>query len=361
MVFAQSSDESAPDGHSSDERERRVFLPPVMPADLEIPDGAWLRLSGDIFGTGWQVDVVREAVVSQEGDDVLWLDRLRVRIAQCLEAIDAQMSPWRDSSDLMRFNRAEEGQVFALPEPMRSVVAHALEIADLTGGAFDPTLHDAVSLWGFSATAVTEGLPDPDSLAALSIGRRNWRDLCFDGVHVTARDGLTLDLCAIAKGFAVDAVMRVIRADSEARAALVEIGGELKGWGLRPDGMPWWVSIEQPEGFVADPIVAALCDWAVATSGDYLRTFSHNGAEYCHALDPRTLAPVQSGVASATVFDRECWRADALATALMVMGCEQALAFADAHQIPCLLSMREEGGVAGYMSSAMREWLDDND
>lgn len=352
---------------SQDEQERRVFLPPVMPENLEIPEGAWLRLSGNIFGTGWQVDVVRADGGGPEdsspvvGEDTLWLDQLHLRIAECLETVDRQMSPWHDASDLMRFNRAEEGSIFVLPEPMRSVVAHAVETADLTGGAFDPTLHDAVSLWGFSATAVGEGLPDPDTLAGLSAVRRNWRDLGFDGAHIIAREGLTLDLCAIAKGFAVDAVMTLIQSDPGARAALVEIGGELKGWGLRPDGMPWWVGIEQPDEAADSPSVAALCNWAVATSGDYLRTFRHEGTDYCHALDPRTLAPVRSGVASATVFDPHCWRADALATALMVMGEEAALAFANSHGIPCLLTVRgDQGAIASRMSAAMRDWLDDD-
>jgi thiamine biosynthesis lipoprotein len=340
---------------SLDEQERRVFLPPVMPEDLEIPEGAWLRLSGDIFATGWQIDVVREG----EGDDAIWLERLRLRIADVLETIDAQMSPWRDASDLMRFNRATAGTVLVLPEPMRTVVAHAIAVADLTGGAFDPTLHEAVSLWGFSATAVEEGLPDAARLSAIAEARRHWSDLDFDGARIVAGGGLTLDLCAIAKGYAVDAVMDVIRADPEARAALVEIGGELKGWGLRPDGMPWWVGIERP-GTDGEPVVVALCGWAVATSGDYLRTFRHEGADYCHALDPRTLAPVTTGIASATVLDPACWRADALATALMVMGRDEALAFADAHAIPCLLSVREEDGIAEYMSSTMRDWLDDD-
>ncbi|MET0362911.1 MAG: FAD:protein FMN transferase, partial [Sphingobium sp.] len=110
-----------------------------------------------------------------------------------------------------------------------------------------------------------------------------------------------------------------------------------------------------------EPVVAALCDWAVATSGDYLRTFHHEGTDYCHAIDPRTLAPVRSGVASATVFDRDCWRADALATALMVLGRDEALAFADAHAIPCLLNVRAEtGALTAHLSAAMREWIDDD-
>lgn len=338
------------------EQTRRVLLPPVMPEDMEIPDGDWLRLSGDVFATGWRVDVVREGA----GDEALWLEALRTRIAAVLEMIDGQMSPWRDASDLMRFNRAAAGEVFVLPEPMRSVVAEAVAVADLSGGAFDPTLYEAVSLWGFSATAVVDGLPDPGQIAALDAARLDWRALAFDGGRIVAGDGLSLDLCGIAKGYAVDAVMDVIRATPGAVAALVEIGGELKGWGVRPDGMPWWVELEQPHGAGGDPLVVALCDWAVASSGDYLRTFRHDGTDYCHAIDPQTLAPVRSGIASATVFDRLCGRADALATAMMVLGRDGALALADAQNIPCILTVREETGIAEYMSSALQDWLDDD-
>ncbi|MET0364956.1 MAG: FAD:protein FMN transferase, partial [Sphingobium sp.] len=190
--------------------------------------------------------------------------------------------------------------------------------------------------------------------------RRDWRALGFDGTQIIAQGGLALDLCGIAKGYAVDAVMEVIRATPGASAALVEIGGELKGWGIRPDGMPWWVELERPRGATGEPIMVALCDWAVASSGDYLRTFTHDGTDYCHAIDPRTLAPVRTGVASATVFDRDCGRADALATALMVMGRDAALALADAEGIPCLLTVREGGGITEYLSAAMRDWLDDD-
>lgn len=345
---------------TADAAERRVLLPPVMPDGLEIPDGGWHRLTGAIFATGWQVDVVRAGAAEAARDDV-WLLALRARIEAALEAIDAQMSPWRDASDLMRFNRAVEGAHVPLPEPMRSVVAGALGIADLTGGAFDPTLHDAVALWGFGAMAVADGVPEASVIAAMGVNRHDWTALAWDGDAIVARDGLTLDLCGIAKGYAVDAVMDVIRATPGAVAALVDVGGELKGWNLRPDGMPWWVEIERPQGSVNAPFMAALCDWAVATSGDYRRSFRHDGADYCHAIDPRTLAPIRTGVASATVFDPLCWRADALATALMVLGRDQALAFADAHDIPCILSVRQDGGLTDHLSAAMQGWIDDDD
>ncbi|CAN5216787.1 FAD:protein FMN transferase [soil metagenome] len=342
-----------------DVAERRVLLPPVMPDGLEIPCGGWHRLTGAIFATGWRVDVVREGAT--DAGDGPWLATLRARIEVALETIDAQMSPWREASGLMRFNRAGEGERVVVPEPMRTVIARALGIADLTGGAFDPTLHDAVALWGFGASPVVEGLPDAGALAALGTHRHDWRSLVWDDNALVARDGLTLDLCGIAKGYAVDAVMDVIRSTPGAAAALVEIGGELKGWNLRPDGMPWWVEIERPEGARDMPFMAALCDGAVATSGDYRRSFRHGDADYCHAIDPRTLAPVRTGVASATVFDPHCWRADALATALMVLGRDEALAFADAHAIPCILTVREGSALTDHLSAAMRAWLDDDD
>lgn len=341
-----------------DTGERRVLLPPVMPDGLEIPDGTRHRLEGAIFATGWRVDVVREG---DPAGEALWLARLRARILAALEAIDAQMSPWRADSELMRFNRAGAGKTLALPQPMRAVVEGAIAVADLTGGAFDPTLHEAVTLWGFSAEAVAEGLPDPERLDALRDGRRDWRSLVLDDDGLATGDGLAIDLCGIAKGYAVDAVLAVVRADPEARAALVEVGGELKGWGIRPDGMPWWVEIERPEGAADMPFVAALCDWAVASSGDYIRSFRHEGADYCHAIDPRSLAPVRTGIASVTVFDRACWRADALATALMVMGLDHGLAFAEAHGIPCILTVRTRSTLSTHLSVAMRDWLDDDD
>lgn len=332
---------------------RRALLPPVLPEAVEVPEGAWLRLTGAIFGTSWRVDVV---FAGAEREQPVWLAGLRLRIEAVLEAIDAEMSPWRPDSALMRFNRAGDGAVVPVSAAMRAVVEGALDMARMTGGAFDPTLHDAVTAWGFGAVAVPEGLPDTATLA----GRRDWRDLVLTAEGLVARDGLALDLNGIAKGYAVDAVMDLIRADPKAEAALVEIGGELKGWGIRPDGMPWWVEIEQPEGAPGLPLVAALLDGAVATSGDYLRRFTQDGIDYCHTLDPRDLTPVRTGVASVTLFDPLCWRADALATALMVMGRDEALAFAEAHAIPCLLTVREGAALAEYASAALRDWFDDD-
>lgn len=339
-----------------DALERRILVPPVMPDGLEVPDGVCLHLSGDAFGTSWRVDVV------YSGDGAArWLDALKLQIEGALETIDAQMSLWRPDADIVTFNQASDGIAFALTEPMRQVVKYALDMARLTDGAFDPTLCEAVERWGFGARAVPDGLPDDRELEQLVRERLDWRNIELDGNAIIARSGLTLDLCAIAKGYAVDVVMDAVQAMPAADAALVEIGGELKGWGLRPDGMPWWVQIETADGANDMEALAALCGWAVATSGDYQRSFTHGGRDYCHAIDPQTLAPVQTGVTSVTVFDALCWRADALATAMMVMGREQALAFAHAHDIPCLLRCRGAEGIIEDISATLRSWVDTDD
>ncbi len=336
--------------------EPRLFIPPDSPAGLDVPDGTWLHMAGEVFGTSWRVDVVCGAPEAGQG---VWLAKLRSRCEAMMETIDAQMSPWREGSVLSRFNRAPAGTRIAVPEPMLTVLGHALTVAELTGGAFDPALHEAVSRWGFSARAVADGLPDAQDMDKLVRTRCSWRDLDVACEAITARTGLSLDLCGIAKGYAVDAVMAAVQAAPDALSALVEIGGELKGWGIRPDGMPWWVALEQPMGTERPSVMAALHGWAVATSGDYRRSFRHNGIDYCHTVDPVTLCPVRSGIASATVFDRDCWRADALATAMMVMGRDAALRMADDHDVPCLLLCRERHGLSKHFSRAIAAWRDE--
>jgi thiamine biosynthesis lipoprotein len=332
----------------------RILSPPRLPegplGDLNASQGTWERIEGRAFGTHWRVDCVRTG----GGRGLRALER---RIGEVLEAIDAQMSLWRADSDVVRFNRSRVGTRFLPREPMQQVVSHAVGISRLTEGAFDPTMAEAVDLWGFGARAVEDTLPSASAILAIAQGRSGTPDSIQDGGCLVRHPGRTLDLCGIAKGYAVDAVMDIVRASLGARAALVEIGGELKGWGLKPDGMPWWVSVEG----AVEPTLAALCGWAVATSGDYVRSFRQYGIDYCHTLDPKTLAPIRNDVASVTVFDPECWRADALATALMVMGAPRAMAFAGQHDIPCLLTKRTGLAITEAVSPALRSWMQTDD
>ncbi len=320
----------------------RVIIPDMTRTSRPAPGTVRHALGGDIFATTWQI-----ALYAPADFDAANLQRqCEAKLAQ----IDAEMSPYRPDSDLIRFNRAPVDAFVALPELTMQVVRHALAIAQLSGGAFDPTLLGAVNLWGFGPQPVAEGLPPVAAIAALRPG--GWRDLMPLREGMTQPGGVQLDLNAIAKGFAVDELSALCRA-AGADAALVEIGGELKGYGTHPDGLPWWVEIEDTQ----PRTVIALCDWAVATSGDARRAFVHDGRTYSHTIDAMTQSPAETDILSATVLDDACWRADALATALMVMGSARAIAFADTNDIACLLRVRDGAAARDVLSSKLVKWV----
>lgn len=321
--------------------DRRVLIPDLV-AEPKPPAGTVrYDLGGTAFATTWRVSFYAEPNAVLMG--------LPARFQAVLDDIDRQMSLYRIDSDLTRFNLVPAGTFVALPARMMTVMRHALDMANLTDGAFDPTLLPAVELWGFGAKAVPEGLPDTSVLPA-----SRWRDLVWQAEGMIKPEGVRIDLCAIAKGYAVDCLMDLLKAEPGICAGLVEVGGELKGWNVQPEGLPFWVEIETP---VKTATVAALCDWAVATSGEQVRSFVHDGEVHSHIIDGRTQAPTRSGIVSATVFDPECWRADALATALMVMGEAKAMMFAARHDIPCLIWLREGDGFRERVSPRLEAWL----
>ncbi|MCR6660482.1 MAG: FAD:protein FMN transferase [Asticcacaulis sp.] len=321
--------------------DRRVLIPDFV-AEPHPPAGTVRHdLEGSAFATTWRVSFYVEA------DAVLM--GLPARLQAVLDGIDREMSPYRIDSDLTRFNLAPTGTFVALPTQMMTVMRHALDIAELTDGAFDPAILPAVELWGFGARAVPAGLPDISILPA-----NRWRDLVWQGDGMIKPEGVRIDLCAIAKGYAVDCLMNLLKAEPGVCSGLVEVGGELKGWGVQPDGLPFWVEIETPAKVAT---VAALCDWAVATSGEQVRSFVHNGQVHSHIIDSQTQAPTRSGIVSVTIFDADCWRADALATALMVMGEASAMDFVVRHDIPCLIWLRDDDGLRERLSPRLEGWL----
>lgn len=329
-----------------------LFLPPEVAPAPHCPEGVELAFGGAIFGTTWMVRLIAEpaAAAGLAGG-------LKRRCEAELARIDAQMSPWIGDSTLNRYNGLKPGEALLLPEPMRAVVDLAIALHGLTGGAFDPFLGAVTDLWGFGPVAVSEGLADPGECARLRRLLAGEPRPRWDGQRLERSAGFALDLCGIAKGHAVDALHDLVRAAPGVVAVLVEIGGEAAGFGIKPDAMPWWLELEWPGAF-AGRAVAALHGWACASSGSDVRSFVHAGRRYSHSMDPLTAEPSASDLRGASVFDRRCARADALATALIVMGGEAARDFADRHAIPCLL-IPETPGARPIVSAALREWLAD--
>lgn len=347
--------------------DNHILLPPDLdPVEIS-HGGRLLSFSGEAFGTNYQVQITRIDSAAPERDNA-WLARLKHMCCELLEIVDCQMSPWRTSSDLCRYNALEAGQSITLPEPMRTVVERGIELHAMTGGIFDIGIYAATSLWGFGAEHAPDGLPNITRKQALHKLRNSALTPILDGAVLNKQAGFSLDLCGIAKGYGVDLLLGALRKDPETSAALVEIGGEFRGFGTKPDGMPWWVELssdDTSQGCGADGdfsvrTLVGLHEWACASSGGANRSFTHDGRQYSHAIDPETFEPVQTDIVSAHVFDRECWRADALATTLFAMGSKKALSFANQHSLPCLLLVMGENGVEAMGSRELSNWRDDD-
>ncbi len=320
-------------------------VPALAPAE------ACLQLEGESMGTTWQVRVHAPAAAA---------GGLRRAIDETLAIVVRQMSHWEPTSDLSRFNAAGVGTAITLPDLLFDLLMRAQRIAAQTGGAYDATAGALVRRWGFGPdrTRLDSRFRIPDVAEIEAAGARGgWQRLLLEPATRCAYQpgGLELDLSAIAKGFAVDLVSRRLAGEGFA-SHLVEIGGELRGAGLKPDALPWWVALEPPEtGARLDETLIALCDRAVATSGDYRRCYEDGGQRYSHTIDPRSGRPVDNDLASVTVISEECWHADAISTALMVMGLDEGRVFADRHDIAARFVRRTE---SGYRDSCSRTWAD---
>ncbi|HVI57372.1 MAG TPA: FAD:protein FMN transferase [Luteimonas sp.] len=274
------------------------------------------------MGTRWRVRLVAGARAA--------LAPLHEAIQSSLDAVVAQMSTWQADSDISRYNRAAAGSTHALPRAFADVLRCALDVAEASGGAFDPTVGPLVALWGFGAHGDGHRVPATGKIADV-LSRVGWRriDLRADG-SLAQPGGVQLDLSAIAKGHGVDAVAACLRAHGIA-AALVDVGGELHAHGRKPDGSAWQVLVEAGDEATDEaPCVLTLDDAAVASSGTRWHRFEHDGRGYAHTIDPRSGAPVAHAPVAVTVVADDAMHADAWATALTVMGVEQGLAFARA-------------------------------
>ncbi len=330
--------------------ERRVLIPldvavPPSLAALRVLDV--VTLGGATMGTNWSVKMA----VPPRTD----LAPLAEGIEAVLARVVAEMSPWEADSDLSRFNAAPAGTAQTLPGGFFKVLSAALHWAAASGGAFDPTVGPSVALWGFGPAPadVFPAASEIDRAAA----RSGWQRIRLDPETQTAVQpgGVAIDLCAIAKGFAVDEVARFLRSRGIANM-LVEIGGELRGEGLKPDGAPWWIAFERPRGAAAATLpetLLALAGRSVATSGDERRYFEHGGRRYAHTIDPRTGAPVAHDLVSVTVVAGDCMTADALATTLTVLGPDEGPRFAEHHRLAARLVSLKDGMLSEHLSPAM--------
>lgn len=305
-----------------------------------------MSLTGPTMGTTWRV---KGCTGLSEAEIVASVERV-------LRGIVSEMSTWSPDSDISRFNSTRPGTWQVLPDNFWRVLTTALEVARSSGGAFDPTVGPLTDLWGFGSSGPVGRKPE-DALVATTLHDVGWHKLAVDIASKRIRQpgGLRLDCSSIAKGFAVDALAQTLELLGF-ESFLCEIGGEMRGSGCKPDGSPWWVRLEDPPGHsTAGPeVVLALCGEAVATSGDWMRNFDENGVRYGHTIDPRTGYPLTHRLLAVTVIADTCMAADAFATAILVLGPDAGMAFAEREHIAARLVIEGAEGVRSALTSRLR-------
>ncbi len=297
-----------------------------------------LSSEGRIMGTTYHVKWSNEGLQQDQ-------ELISNGILKQLQAVDSLMSTYKPESELSRFNAETTDSWFKVSEPTWEVLTISTEVNRKSKGAFDITVGALVNLWGFGPQFKPTSVPDPTEIdeALANIGFSNL-EFDEDTRAVRKRSHLYVDLSAVAKGYAVDKVANYLSAQG-IKAYMVEVGGEVRTHGLKPDGSKWRIAVESPivgERQIQD--VLELQDMGMATSGDYRNFYEEGGIRYSHTIDPRTGRPINHRLASVTVLDSSVGYADAWATAMMVLGDDDGYKVAVEEGLAVLFLVKNESG-----------------
>lgn len=238
---------------------------------------------------------------------------------ECIQQVEGLWSVTDKDSEIYQANHSG-GQPVTVSEETAEIISFALEMAQRTGGALDPTIYPVLTAWGF--TTDSKQVPSQQQIAQL-LEQVGYDRIQINGSELTVPDGMELDLGAVGKGYTADLVTEILRRHG-VTSALISLGGNIQAIGSRPDGSDWRLGIRAPweSGNLG---VLTVSDAAVVTSGGYENYFDdEQGNIYWHILDPSTGYPADSGLQSVTIVGREGKMCDALSTALFVMGAQSA-------------------------------------
>ena len=312
---------------------------------------------GNTMGTTYSVKVVD---YFQQPFDI---NSIKGQIDATLQIVNQQMSTYIPDSEISRFNSLISKEWLFVSKDFYDVIVIAQEVSRLTDGAFDITVGPIVDLWGFSGDMVQNAWRPPSKKDI----EETIKSIGFNNISVgknsikKVNPDTKIDLNAIAKGYGVDVVFELLQ-DLGFTDILVEIGGEVRCLGHNKDGNPWKIGIDKPilalySGTDLQEIIA-LDNNSLATSGDYRNYFEYNGELFSHIIDPRIGCPTQNQVASVSVIAPNCIIADALATALMVMGTDGIELINSMDDIETMLILRT--GENNYKIIESSGWKDVN-
>lgn len=260
------------------------------------------------------------------GDDEA--EKHLVKIEQMLDDIDEQINMSNENSEIHAINQAAGKQAIKVSKGTFDLVKVSVEYAEDTQGAFDPSIGSLVSLWKIGNGG--EHVPDADQiLQAKSLV--NYHDIIMDEANSTiklAKEGMSLDLGGIGKGYAADLVADYLH-EEQIESAIIDLGGSsIIAIGSKPSGEPWRVGLQDPDRERGEQLALIQLDnETIDSSGVYERFFMENGVRYHHILDPKTGFPTQNGIKSVTIVGGTATDADVLSTAVVVMDLEEGMAY----------------------------------
>ena len=304
----------------------RRIVAAVLAAGLLCPllSGCRKPFPTEASTTIFAMDTVMNLTVMDKDPDCPLQGLVDSRVGQ-IQSFEALFSATKEDSNIRALNTANGEPVRIRPDTL-DILTKALELCEITGGALDITAYPAVKAWGF--TTGEYRVPDEAELEELT-ERIDYTVLeLTENRFATLPAGMEVDLGAVAKGYVGDQLAEGL----DERSALLDLGqSSIVAMGSKPNGVPWRIGIQNPEGegYLG---VLELVDMAMGTSGSYQRYFEQDGVRYCHIIDPRTAAPVQNELASVTVVAPSCLLCDGLSTALFVMGLEESVYFWQIHQ-----------------------------
>ena len=283
-------------------------------------------------------------------------EQLEREINQELVLVNQWMSTYDPESELSIFNKTPVHESFPVSRPLIEVLKLAKLIHQQSDGAFDVTVGPLVNLWGFGPDPAKNSVPK-DSLIEAALDQTGFQYLEVGDNELTRLQDIYVDLSAIAKGYGVDRVSDLLEQNGIGDY-LVEIGGELRARGLKPNGEHWRIAIEKPDSLRRSVYTTLpLRQMSMATSGDYRNYFEVDGKRYSHTIDPRNGRPVTHQIASVTVLTAEAALADGYATAINVLGPEAGMLLAEQQNLAVLFIMKSEEGFIELTSTAMQSYI----
>ncbi len=297
-------------------------------------------VSGKAMGTTWQATLVTDG-------STLPAHRVQDIIQQRLDELEAIFTNWRPESAVSRFNTSTSMDWQPVPRELAEVVSFAQQVSQETGGAFDVTICPLIDLWGFGAKGRITTPPSPERVAEVKASC-GWQKLAVKMDPPSLRKAeptLQINVSALVEGYAVDDLARKLSA-LNLKGFLLDMGGEIFAHGVRAEGQPWQVGVQQPDPDADKGTIMGTMELqgqALATSGTYRQFFQSGGQPYAHVLDARTGMPVTHEIVSVSVVSDRCFTADTWATALLAMRPDEARSTAVRLGIDALMLARPEG------------------